>query len=47
MRSPLQAMTKNNLTPERPALNKWVFLCLLITGIMLAEAGGFNFRRLL
>ena len=45
MPRPLQVITKIRLAPERPALIRRVFLCLLITGIMLAEAGGFSFAQ--
>jgi hypothetical protein len=44
MQGPLQANQDNKLTPEKPTLMRWVFLCLFITSIMLAEAGGFIFK---
>ncbi len=37
---PLQVEKKNNLTPVKSPSKRWIFLCLLITGVMLAEATG-------
>lgn len=45
MKSPVQRK-KININPhEKPGLNSWVFLCLLITGIMSAQAVGIIYAQ--
>jgi hypothetical protein len=45
LKRPVQINQDNKLTPEKSTFNKWIFLCLLITGIMSAQAGGYSFAQ--
>jgi hypothetical protein len=45
IKRPVQINQDNKLTPEKSTFNKWIFLCLLITGIMSAQAGGYSFAQ--